>query len=348
LPAEIRLMQPAESHKWDSYVLGHPKSTVYHLSAWQNVIRETYSHKPLYLVAKSSSSRKISGVLPLFQLKSLLFGNQLISIPFFDLGGVLADGPEIEDALVIEAVRLGKTLEAGTLELRHHREVLLSVPCATKGQKVRLLLELPSSPDLLMNSFKSKLRSQIKKAIRAGLRAKIGGKELIDPFYEVFLVNMRDLGSPVHSRKLFESVLRNFAGEAKIVVVHKGGCALAGSMVLGYKNLLANPWAASLRQFSRLNPNMLLYWTMLEYACEKGFYLFDFGRSTPGEGTYKFKEQWGAVPHALYWQSIFLNSDSVETQDEKSSFRVLIKYWQKLPILVTRLLGPHIRRHIGL
>jgi serine/alanine adding enzyme len=349
LPSEIRLVQPAESHEWDSYVLDHPMSTIYHLSAWQEVIRETYHHKPLYLVAICSSSKKISGVLPLFQLKSLLFGNQLISIPFFDLGGVLADGHEIENALLTEAVRLGKTLEAGSLELRHPLEVPVSFPCTTKAHKVRMLLELPSSPELLMKGFKSKLRSQIKKAIRDGLKAEIGGKELLRDFYEVFLVNMRDLGSPVHSKELLERILSSFPGEARILIVRKDYQALAGSMVLGFKNVLANPWASSLRRFSHLNPNMLLYWTMLEYACKKGFHLFDFGRSTPDEGTYKFKEQWGAVPRPIYWQNISLNGHLPEIQgNDKSKFKTAIDYWRKLPVPVTRIIGPHLRKHIGL
>jgi len=348
LAIETKLIQEAGSPAWDAYVLAHPQSTAYHLSGWRNVIQEAYRHKALYLAALRSGSSEICGVLPLYHLKSLVFGNRLVSIPFFDLGGVLADSPDAETALVSEAVKIGKSLHADLLELRHGWQAASSFPGSIRTHKVRMLLELPPSAELLMKGFKSKLRSQINKTARDGLAAEIGGSELLDEFYEVFLINMRDLGSPVHSKKLLECVSKYIPG-ARVVVVRKDGRPLAGSIMIGFKKVLANPWASSLRQYSHLNPNMMLYWSMLEYACAKGYGVFDFGRSTPGEGTFKFKEQWGAAPHGLFWQEIPLNGRPIDVQsDEKSGFKKAIACWQKLPVPVTRVLGPRIRKYISL
>jgi FemAB-related protein (PEP-CTERM system-associated) len=313
----------------------------------------------------------VVGILPLIHLKHFLFGNKLISIPFFDLGGILADEVNIEKALLAEAIRLGQDLNVDSVELRHAEPLtwlagndqpvtggknivaaddgLPPVSYVTKSHKVRMLLDLPESAEELMSSFKAKLRSQIKKPMKEGLTVKVGGLELLDDFYKVFAVNMRDLGSPVHSRKLIKTVLEEFTGNSKVVIVYKEKDPLACSFVIGFKNILENPWASSLRQYGRLAPNMLLYWTMLEYACDEGYTQFDFGRSSPDEGTYRFKEQWGAKPTALHWHYISLKEQAGDPGTlEKSRFENLIKFWQKLPVRITKVIGPRIRRHIEL
>ena len=346
------------SELWDSYVYDHPGGKLYHLFPWKTVIEKTYGHKTYYLAAVNSASpNKLTGILPLIHLKHFLFGNGLISIPFFDLGGILADNEAIEKALLTEAIKLGKSLKVDSIELRHTHAHSCFVPSnfsktmeyTLKRDKVRMLLELPESSEVLMKSFKSKLRSQIQKSIKHGLESKIGGLELLDAFYKVFLINMRDLGSPVHSKKLFQKVLENFTEHTRIVIVHKDNKPYAVSIISGFKDTLENPWSSSLRKFSRLSPNMLLYWTMIKYACDNGYKYFDFGRSTPEEGTYKFKQQWGAYPEPLRWQCIHLNGRPDDDHaSEKSKFKIAIKCWQKLPVPVTGIIGPMIRKNIGL
>jgi len=211
-----------------------------------------------------------------------------------------------------------------------------------------MLLELPESSDVLMESFRSKLRSQIKKPLKEGLYAKVGGLELLDDFYSVFSTNMRDLGSPVHSKKLMLNILMELQ-ESRIVTIYKDAQPLAASMVIGFKDTLKNPWASSLRGYSKLSPNMLLYWAMLEYACNSGFKYFDFGRSSPEEGTYKFKEQWGGEQVALNWHYISLDGQPIDPETwGKSKFEKAIKLWKKLPIPITTTIGPRIRKYIGL
>ena len=146
-----------------------------------------------------------------------------------------------------------------------------------------------------------------------------------------------------------KNVLEQFPEQAKIVTVYKNTLPVASSLVVGFKDTLENPWASALRQYSRLSPNMLLYWTMLEYACDNGYNCFDFGRSSPDEGTYKFKKQWGGKPNPLHWHYISLNDQPFEEgTSEKSKFDKAIHYWQKLPVLVTQIIGPMIRKQIAL
>ena len=390
MAVQVKHLQGRDLAGWDAFVRQHPHATPYHLACWKSIIEKTYGHRTHFLVAlrnqgetrtqrprqeertnpschdTAKGNGTVAGVLPLVHLKHVLFGNSLISLPFFDLGGVLAEDEEAERALISEAVRIGLELKAERIEFRHtHRHPCLqekvrrearakdgaavAFKSKTHTHKVRMLLTLPGSAEKLMESFKSKLKSQVRKPVKEGLSATVGGPELLDDFYRVFVVNMRDLGSPVHSKKLMDHLLDELREETRLVIVRKAGIPLACSLIITFGETLYNPWASALREYSRFSPNMLLYWTMMEYACEKGLSRFDFGRSTPGEGTYKFKEQWGAVPETLHWQYVILRGTegNGETLDGPR-FAKAVRLWSRLPVPITRWIGPMIRKHIGL
>ncbi|MCG8567276.1 MAG: GNAT family N-acetyltransferase, partial [Desulfobacterales bacterium] len=149
-----------------------------------------------------------------------------------------------------------------------------------------------------------------KKPMRDGLGACIGGRELLDEFYGVFSENMRDLGSPPHSRKWFFEVLKAYGNNAHIGVVRMPDKRpAAAGIILCHSNGVTIPWASSLRRYNRWNPNMLLYWQFLSFSADMGFPHFDFGRSTPGEGTYRFKAQWGARPEPLHWARLAVGNE---------------------------------------
>ncbi len=383
MKVQVKRVGNSELSDWDAYVKSHPSGSIYHLSGWSIIVEKTYGHEIFRLVAfdendvagaktsptagqcvpahpEQTGRNKIFGVLNLVRLKHPIFGRSLISLPFFDFSGILADSQEVTAALIREAIRLGEKLKVSEIELRN-LELLEWNPVTeaenysknssvrTQSNKVRMVLELPDSPGALMKSFKSKLRSQIRRPQKEGLIAQLGGLDLLEDFYSVFATNMRDLGSPVHSKRFIETTLKVFPENARIVVVYKGKLPLACSLIAGFKNTLENPWASSLRQYGRLSPNMLLYWAMLEYACDNGFQRFDFGRSSPDEGTYKFKEQWGAKPVPLYWQYISLNGKTTGNSiSEDSKFQLASEIWKRLPVTLTKVIGPRIRKHIGL
>jgi len=328
------------------------------LSGWKNVIEKTYGHKTHYLMAVDPKNT-IAGILPLVHLKHFIFGNNLTSIPYFDMCGVLANDVQIEETLFNQAIKLGHTLKVDSIDLRHTHPLSWLNQIDQKDStttfqynnhdKVRMVLELPETSELLMKSFNSKFRNKIKRPIKAGLKCKIGGIELLNDFYTVFTINMRDLGSPVHSKRFIENVLNEFSNKAKLGIVYKDNQPISCIMVIGFKNVLANPWASALREYSNLRANTLQYWTMLEYACDNSYIFFDFGRSSPDEGTYKFKQKWGAEPIPLHWYNISMNDQVADTaSSKKSKFDKAIKFWQKMPVGVTKILGPFVRKYISL
>ena len=362
MAVEVRILQPADYEVWDAYLTSHPQASVYHQPGWYRAIQQSYGHQIYNLIAvhKGINETAVVGVLSLVHIKHFLFGNSFFSLPFADLGGVLAEDEISEKALLKKAVELTEKLRISTIELRQGyplaKTVLSTVErfnvsgnVSQKTAKVRMLLDLPDSSKQLMDSLKSKLRSQIRRPLKDGLYAEQGGVELLNDFYTVFAENMRDLGSPVHSKTFIRKLMNEYKKSARIFVVYKEDKALACSLTLGFKKSLSNPWASSLRRYSRLSPNMLLYWAMLEYACDNGYTTFDFGRSTLDEGTYKFKKQWGATERPLCWYTLSTQSENVRVgSTDKSRFELAMRVWKKLPVPLTKFLGPSIRKNIGL
>jgi serine/alanine adding enzyme len=378
----IKVIQMKNHYQWGNYVNGHEKANPYHLMKWHHVITESYRHKTFALAAinengspdssrndQPTTENNISGILPLVHMNDFLFGNRLVSMPFFDHGGVLADTRFAEKKLIEKALLIAQQLKVDRIELRQ----LDKISClhdsfspdpsenrkpfhpiwSMKASKVRMVMPLPDSSDALMKSFKSKLRSQINRPIKAGLEARIGGIELLEKFYRVFVTNMRDLGSPVHSKMLLRKVMEQFSDSAKIVLIHKGSEPFAASIMLGFKNIMINPWASALRCHSKLSPNMLLYYSMLAYACDHGYRYFDFGRSTPEEGSYRFKSQWGAQPQSMYWYTLWLKPPKSlelnnQVAEENKKRDLAASLWSRLPVTISKILGPMIRKHIDL
>lgn len=279
-------------------------------------------------------------------MKSPLFGRFLVSLPYINTGGVWAEDEAGAQLLVDGACDLADRLNVRYMELRHEVPVVHPRFNHRRTDKVHMRLSLPESDDLLEKSFKSKLRSQIRKAAQYGLAPAWGGIELLDEFYGVFARNMRDLGTPVFSRGLFKAILNRFPQQAELCVMRQGKLPVAAALLVHSGGVTEVPSASSLRPFNYTNVNMLMYRNLLTRAIERQSTVFDFGRSSEGSGTYKFKAQWGAVPHPAVWQ-YYVRKGSVEAmRPDSAGNRRLINVWQRLPVWVTRAIGPAIVRGI--
>jgi FemAB-related protein (PEP-CTERM system-associated) len=258
---------------------------------------------------------------------------------------LLCHRQDIGAALLAEAVVLQQELGTEYVELRHSSTWSAELP--TKQLKVCMLLALAKDAESQWQGFNAKLRNQIRKADSNGLMAVIGGKELLKDFYSVFTRNMRDLGTPVYTRHFFSAVLDTFPEETRIISIYYQDKAVAAGLLARFRDTMEIPWASSIRNYNYLCPNNLLYWSALQFAMAKSCKKFDFGRSTPGEGTYRFKEQWGAKPLLLHWQYLLPEGATLpELNTKNPRFQMAIKIWQKLPLPLTRFLGPRIVRNI--
>ena len=338
---EVRTDVPPD--EWDAYVAARPEATMYHRSAWAAVIRNAFGHASLPLAAVERG--RVVGLLPVVFFDTPLFGRFAVSMPFLNYGGIVADSPEVGRALLAAAIAATRDARGAYLELRHTRRMFEEL--AVQTHKVSMLLPLERSVDAQWTGLDRKLRNQIRKAEKSNLTVRCGGVDLLDAFYDVLAENMRDLGSPVQSRRFYEEILKAFPDRSRLLTVWLDNRPVAASCVLWHGDRMEVPWASSLRRYNPLCPNVLLYWEMLKCAIGQGVVTFDFGRSTPLEGTYQFKAQWGAEAQPLYWE--YWLAEGARLPDRSPTnrkFEAVIAVWQRLPVAVTRALGPRIVRDI--
>ncbi len=331
----------AEAKRWQDFVESRPEGSNYHRWGWRAVLEKSFGWPTYYLSLEENGQTR--GVLPLVWQRSRLFGSFLTSLPFFNSGGILADGRESERALLEEAIALAQRLGAKHLELRQRQDLSLALP--TRTNKVGVWRAVESDSERMWNALPPKVRTDVRKAMKNELTAEWGGEERLEDFYRVFVHNMRDLGTPVYSRSFFSAIFQAFPAETYINVVLRGKEVIAASFLVGHRDTLEVPWSASLRAYLSLQPNMLLYWRNLCVAGEKGYRIFDFGRSSVDSGTHRFKMQWGCQEASLPWGYWLRNGTELpRLNPENPRYRFAIGVWRRLPLAVTRWVGPRIVR----
>ncbi len=315
-----------------------------HRAGWITAVSTGFRHSTYLLEAKTRD--EIIGVLPLCLVAGPIFGKFLVSLPYVNTGGVWARDRNVAEALISGACDLADELDVRYLELRHERAVSHPRLNFERTDKVHMRLSLPASSDLLLASLKSKVRSQIRKSMKFGLSVEFGRHKRLDEFYRVFATNMRDLGTPVFSKDLFANILDHLGEFAELCIVRSGSQVASVGLLVHLDDMSEVPSASCLRAFNHMNANMFMYWQMLERAIELGSHQFDFGRSSIGSGTHKFKSQWGAQPNQAVWQYYVRKGNPEEMRADSNGKRKLVKVWQRLPVWLTKLVGPTVVRGI--
>ena len=338
----IKRLTKAQVPQWDEY-LKKNKSSIYHDSRWIHLVKKVFGHDSFHIIALDSGN--VVGVLPLVQLKSLLFGNFMVSMPYFNYGGIIADNDEITLQILKFANGLSNQLACSHIELRFDSQQKVELPVRT--DKVTMLLDLPDNADALWQAIGTKRRAQVKRPIREGVEFITGGLELLGEFYDVFSKNMRDLGTPVYGKNFFKEILVAFPDNAHIAVVRLNGEAVGTGFLMGNAGVLEIPWASTLKKYNRLGINMYMYWNILKFAIEHEFKTFDFGRSSKDAGTLKFKKQWGSVEKQLYWYySMDEDKPMPSLNPNNRKYQAAISAWKKMPVFLTKIIGPGLVKNL--
>lgn len=326
--------------RWDPFVTGREGATYAHLLGWGRVFRDAFGHDWHGLAVERGG--ELVAALPLVRVRSLLFGDYLVSMPFLNYGGPVGEEPA-RGALSERARETAAELGVKLLELRNRQPQ--DDGLTRSERKVTVLLDLPEDPEVLWKAFKSKVRSQVRRPMKEGMETRFGPGEL-EPFYEIFARNMRDLGTPVLPFGLFEAIRTHLADHLVAATVYHEGRPVAAGCGFVFGDEFEITWASSLREVSRLAPNMLLYWSMMEEMSKRGLETFNFGRCTPGSGTHRFKLQWGGYDEPLPWSQWSPSGVASTPSPESAKFRAAVALWQKLPLPVANAVGPFLSRSI--
>ena len=342
--AVVRECSLEDMARWDAYVETNPRAHRYHRSAWRRIIESSFGHRAHYFMSEVSDGRP-TGVLPLVRVRSRMFGDFLVSLPFVNYGGPCADDPETAHRLVEQAVRLAGRQGVSHLELR--TETAVDGGLQTRPSKVSMRLPLPPTVDQLWSSLPTKMRTKIRRVQQEDMTVNIGRGEELDAFYDVFAANMRDLGTPVYSKGFFKTVLAELPDSTWIGTVRMKGEPIAAGLIVGFRDAIEIPWGSTLRRYNHLRPGFLLYWHLLKFSVEQGYSLFDFGRSSPDSGPYQFKLQWQSTPVPLNWQYWTPEGGALPSLNPQNPrFQLAVRMWQQLPVGLTRVIGPPIVRNI--
>jgi serine/alanine adding enzyme len=351
---KLTLDSPLSWEDWDNYVSEHTESTPHHHSDFLKIIEKSFGHYCFGFIAYDELN-DVAGILPMVQTKSKLFGNYATSIPFFNYGGMVSSSPEAESLLISAAEQFAKDNELSSFQLRQTKPIP-DTSLSVNEDKSCMLLTLPEEMKQIGEGNakkRAKLRSQAQLAVRKAeelgstVEQVFGGEELLADYYDVFSKHMRDLGTPVYAKSFFKTALDVIGKDATLTIVYWNGKAVACGFLIQKGDYMEIPWASTLREVNPFSVNTHMYWNILSYALDNGVSTFDFGRSSVDAGTYKFKKQWGAEPKQCYWYTWVPEGETPPDLSPKNAkFDLAIKVWQKLPIWLTKIIGPPIVKNL--
>ncbi len=338
----VEEVSESAASEWDAFVRGCDAWTPYHLYDWRQVIGDVFGHDCVYLAARSAGGA-VEGVLPLVRVRSLLFGHFLVSMPFLNYGGPLGEEAAVV-ALTDRAIQVARATKADLLELRAARQLPLDLPVSHR--KLTVVLDLPTGDATpLWDGLKAKVRSQVRRPMKEGVEVRFGPEE-IDGFYTVFARHMRDLGTPVLSRRLFERASQQFGEAMWFGCAYLGGRPIAAGSGFRWADRFELVWASALSEFNSIAPNMLLYWQFMERCVADGARVFDFGRCTEGSGTHRFKKQWGGRDEQLWWYQFGARAGAGTPSPDSGPFSMGPRVWSRLPLALANAVGPHVVKYL--
>lgn len=338
----VRPATTADRERWDRFVNAAPASTFFHRFGWSSVIERAFGHKTYFLIAERGN--EIVGVLPLGHIMSLLFGNSLISTPFCVYGGPVTAEPAAQEALIEAAVDLARKLGVDYLELRNRTRLCADWP--TKDLYVTFRRAIAADDEENLRSIPRKQRAVVRKGIDGGLVAELAPE--VDEQWRAYAESVRNLGTPVFSRRYFELLKSEFGDDCEIVTIRHDGAAVAGVMSFYFRDEVLPYYGGGVAAARNLNANDFMYWEVMKRAAARGVRLFDYGRSKKDTGPYRFKKHWGFEPEPLYYQYHLVNARAMpDLSPNNPRYRLFIGMWKKLPLALARLVGPPIARNLG-
>jgi FemAB-related protein (PEP-CTERM system-associated) len=341
-PYSVGRLAPSEGPRWDAFVRATEGGSFYHLSGWRSIIENRLHHPTYYLYSERNS--EIEAVLPLVHVKSLLFGNALISIPFLVYGGAVATNPEALNRIVEAAKELARELSVDHLELRN--QIPLDGDWQTKDTYATFRKQIDPDPEKNLMAIPRKQRAMVRKGIEVGLKAEIDTDT--KRLSVAMLACKRNLGTPFFGASWLQAIKNEFDDLVEITTVTHKGKTVCSVMSFRYGNEILPYYGGGGDLARNLKGNDFMYWAVMEKACQNGVEIFDFGRSMVGSGAYRFKKHWGFEPEPLAYQYFLVNADAMPNLNPSNPrFRLLINTWKRLPLAVAALLGPLVAKRLG-
>ncbi len=342
---DVRLLSDTPEHEaaWEAFVARHDRATSDHLWGWRRVLQGAFGFEPYYLAAMQG--QEIVGILPLFRIPRGFGKWALCSIPFGNYGGVCSDSEEAAERLLDEAKRLLVSTRAAYLELRS-RQLLRDSTLRPQSLYSRFFFTLHGDIDKHAQQLGSSNRNKVRRAVKQGLT--VTSRYSADELYPIHSHTTRRLGTPCFPKRYFDLILETFKGVAEVFLVEFQGRGIAYDLVLMFKQDIVCQFNGSLDAYFKLYPNKLLVWHLIETGCKRGMRTLDYCRSRAGSGNVKFKRQLRMEEEPLGYQYYLPKGDEIPQRNPSNAkYAWMIRTWQRLPVAVTRALGPALVRYVA-
>ena len=338
----VRAMTAADSARWDAFVLNCPEATFFHRAGWQQVIKQAFGHHTHFLLAECDGA--IQGVLPLAQIKSRLFGHSLSSLPFCVYGGIAANTQQARVALDHAAQELAASLAVDYLEYRNLKP--FHTDWASKDLYVTFRKAIDPDVEQNMLAIPRKQRAMVRKGIKAGLQGEIDTDT--GRFFTAYSNSVHRLGTPVFPRRYFRLLKQIFGDDCEILTITLGGRVISSVLSFYFRDEVLPYYGGGTDEARAVAGNDFMYWDLMRRACERGYTVFDYGRSKRGTGSFEFKKNWGFEAQPLHYEFQLHRAKAVPDHNPLNpKYQTFIKLWQRLPLPVANWLGPHIVKNLG-
>ncbi len=340
--SNIKQLETGAVQRWNDFVNEQPNATFFHRAEWLDVIHRAFGHRGHYFYTERDG--QITAILPLFHLKTLMFGNALMSVPFCVYGGVVSDNEEDRQALINHACDLAKELKVDYLEMRNQYQREADWP----GKELYVTFRkniAPESEDNMM-AIPRKQRAMVRKGIKAGLTSAVEND--VDKLYQCYSESVRNLGTPVFSKKYFAILKEVFGDDCEVRIVSKDQEVVAGVMSFYFKNEVLPYYGGGVHAARKLYANDFMYWEVMEHARQRGIEVFDYGRSKVDSGSYRFKKHWGFEPEPLHYSYFLVASPEVPNiSPNNPKYKFFVDAWRRMPLGISNRLGPWLARQLG-
>jgi len=335
-------MSPFDPKPWDAFVRAHPKSAFFHLATWRDVIQDVFGHKTHYLSLRESG--ELTAILPLVEINSRLFGHALISNAFCVGGGPLARDEAARLAILEQAEALGRKLKVDYIELRDAEDAPGWV--RSDGLYANFDRPLLNDEEATLRQMPKRQRAVLRKSLQHGLTASF--ESTVDSFFPLYALGMRNHGTPALPRRYFDRLLKAFGSDCQVLTVRHEGQPVGSTLIYFYGDRVMPYYTGSALKARELGSNDFMHWTLMRNAAERGYRIFDYGRSKVGTGPYSFKRNWGFEPRPIAHQYRLLNRETPPNVNPTNPrYSLLIAAWRRLPLPVANTISPFLSRSLG-
>ena len=330
----------------EEYIVSKTESSYAERLEWRKTIVKAFGLKELIFVEKEGC--EILGIAQLFLNRSLIGGNHAVSCPLSSSGGgILFDSNNHLYFILdkIERYTKDKKLDYSLLRLKYPIDAK-NWECVS-NKYVTFIMDLDSDIEYVWsNVFRAKTRNQVRKGQSYNFEI-CHGHEYMEIFFEILHKGVKELGSPTPGVKMFKEAINNFGNDIEFLILLDKGSPISGTVLFYHNDVVANPWAVTLKKYRSTCANTLLYWEIVKHACNRGIKKFDLGRSLIDSGNYHFKRRLGAKEKPLYYYYYLNKRKNIPVIDSsKGMQKYFTIIWKRLPDIITKRIGHRVTKEL--